>query len=369
LKAITAISGDSVRGLREKVLLTALVVTASWSLLFLRAAGRNDNQNEDWNMVEFVDSMPQLPAHLGVLPALSSPADNPQTAAKVELGRYLFFDKGLSGNGSLSCASCHDPARGFSDGRRLPVGFDGRTLPRHSPTLLNAAYNTTQFWDGRASTLEEQARVPITSPFEMHLESEAQITRRLGTNAYYLNEFRAVFNGFPDLKNVAMALAAFERTLVTTNSRFDRYVSGDKQALTPEEKKGLVLFLAKARCARCHSGPNFSDNEFHNLGVGGAVDSGRYVVTRNPLDRGAFKTPGLRNVDTHAPYMHDGSLPTLEAVIDYYNRGGNSDANKSKLLTPLGLTAQEKRDLLAFLQALTGDTPFGRAEPVSSTSR
>jgi cytochrome c peroxidase len=342
--------------LREKVFLLALVVTGTCSVLSLRAADNNHSQDDDWNMAEFLDSMPELPARLGALPASLSPADNPQTPAKVQLGRNLFFDKSLSGNGSISCASCHDPAQGFSDGRRLSVGINGRTLPRHSPTLLNTAYNTTQFWDGRASTLEEQARIPITSPFEMNLESEAQITRRLGTNAYYLAEFRAVFGGFPDLKNVCMALAAYERTLVTTNSRFDKYVSGNKQALTPREKRGLVLFLAKARCARCHSGPNFSDGEFHNLGVSRG-DVGRFAVTKNPADRGAFKTPGLRNVPTHPPYMHDGSLPTLASVVDYYDRGGNDDVNKSKLLTPLGLSLQEKRDLLAFLNTLTGDTP------------
>lgn len=337
----------------------ALVVTGAWSLLFLRASDRDNNKradDDDWNMAEFLDSMPELPAKLGVLPTFRFPDDNPQTAAKVQLGGELFFDKDLSGNGTISCASCHDPAKGYSDGRPLSIGFAGKTLPRHSPTLLNAVYNPTQFWDGRASSLEEQARVPITSPFEMNLAGEAQLIRRLGTNAHYLAEFRAIFNGFPDLKNVSMALAAYERTLVTPNSRFDRYVAGDKQALTPQEKNGLVLFIAKARCSRCHNGPNFSDGQFHNLGVSKG-DAGRFEVTKITADRGAFKTPGLRNVVTHPPYMHDGSLSTLEAVIDYYDRGGNDDPNKSKLLTPLELTADEKRALLAFLNTLTGDFP------------
>jgi cytochrome c peroxidase len=348
-----------VRSLKGGVFLMALVMTGAGSLLFLRAADRdstNHNNDDDWNTAEFLDSMPELPAKLGALPAFRFPVDNPQTAAKVQLGAELFFDKDLSGNGTISCATCHDPAKGFSDGRRLAVGFGGKTLPRHSPTLLNAVYNPTQFWDGRASSLEEQARVPITSPFEMNLAGEAQLIRRLGTNGRYLAEFRAVFNGFPDLKNVALALAAYERTLVTPNSRFDRYVAGDKQALTTQEKNGLVLFIAKARCSRCHNGPNFSDGEFHNLGVNNG-DAGRYDVTRFPADRGAFRTPGLRNVVLHPPYMHDGSLPTLEAVIDYYDRGGNDDPNKAKLLTPLNLTADEKHDLIAFLATLTGDIP------------
>jgi cytochrome c peroxidase len=310
---------------------------------------------QDWNKNAILDSLQELPANLGVLPPVKAPADNPQTAQKVALGKELFFDKELSGDRSISCSTCHDPGKGFSDGKPLAIGFNGKVLARHSPTVINAAYNTFQFWGGRVSSLEEQARGPITSAGEMNLADETELVRRLNANSHYPQEFQAVFGAPPSLNNVAKAIAAYERTVVTSNSRFDRYVLGDKKALTPQEKNGLVLFIGKARCSLCHSGPNFSDNKFYNLGVAEAHDAGRYAITKDPVDLGAFKTSGLRNVTTHAPYMHDGSLATLADVIDYYDRGGDDAKNKSNLLIKLGLTPEEKRDLAAFLKALTGE--------------
>jgi cytochrome c peroxidase len=302
---------------------------------------------------QLIDSLQELPVGLGILPKLEIPADNPQSPEKVKLGRKLFFNKDLSSDHSMSCASCHDPASGFSDGKPLAVGFHGKELRRHTPTVLNAAYNSYQFWDGRALSLEEQVAGPITSTAEMNMPDETEFVRRLNADPRYRQEFQAVFAEGPRLKSVVKAIAAYERTLITSNSRFDRYAAGDKGALTLHEKNGLVLFIAKARCSRCHDGPNFSDNKFQNTGVGDN-DEGRFAVTQQESDRGAFKTPGLYNVALHAPYMHDGSLPTLEAVIDYYDRGGNEKKGKSLFLLKIGLTSEEKQDLLAFLKTLNG---------------
>jgi cytochrome c peroxidase len=269
---------------------------------------------------QLIDSLQELPVGLGILPKLEIPADNPQSPQKVALGKRLFSNKDLSGDHSMSCASCHDPAKGFSDGKTRALGFRGKELRFHTPTVLNSAYDSYQFWDGRALSLEQQAASPITSAVEMNMPDETELVSRLNADPRYRQEFQAVFAQGPGLKSIVRAIAAYERTLTTPNSRFDRYAAGDKSALTLHEKNGLVLFIAKARCARCHDGPNFTDNKFQNTGIGD--DEGRSAVTKQESDRGAFKTPGLRNVALHAPYMHDGSLGTLEAVIDYYDRGG-----------------------------------------------
>jgi cytochrome c peroxidase len=321
---------------------------------------------QDWDMTAVLDSMRELPAGLGALPALTVPAGNPQTPQKIALGKALFFDKQLSGDRSISCATCHDPEKGFSDGKPRAIGFNGKELPRHSPTVLNAAYNSLQFWDGRAASLEEQARGPIGSPAEMNLADEAELTRRLQADPRYQGKFQQIFGEGPSLNNVAKAIAAYERTLVTRNSRFDQYALGNKKVLTHQEKVGLSLFVGKARCSQCHSGPNFTDNKFYNLGVAEARDAGRYASTNQTDDLGAFKTPGLRDLARHAPYMHDGSLATLEAVIDYYDRGGDEAKNKSKLLLKLDLPREEKRALLAFLTTLNGELP---GQPSSQMAR
>jgi cytochrome c peroxidase len=310
---------------------------------------------------QLIDSLQELPVGLGILPKLKIPADNPQSPQKAALGERLFFDKDLSGDHSMSCASCHDPAKSFSDGRPHALGFKGKELRRHTPTVLNAAYNSYQFWDGRALSLEQQAVGPITSAEEMNMPDETELVNRLTADPRYRREFQAVFAQEPSLKSVVKAIAAYERTVITADSRFDRYAAGDKSALTLHEKNGLVLFIAKARCARCHDGPNFTDNKLQNTGIGD--DEGRFAVTKQESDRGAFKTPGLRNVALLAPYMHDGSLATLEAVIDYYDRGGNDKKGKSPFVLKIGLTREEKKDLLAFLKTLNG--PVAAAAPPS----
>jgi len=310
---------------------------------------------------EMVDTMKVLPGGLAVLPAVPVPADNPQSAAKVELGKRLFFDTRLSLDHSTSCSSCHAPEKAFADGLPRAKGFKGTLGPRNSPTVLNAAYNHFQFWDGRAATLDEQCKGPLLNPIEMNMVDEKHLVDRLNRIPRYRKDFHKVFGSGPSLDNVAMAIASFERTLVTPNSRFDQYVTGDKSALTTEEKRGLIVFFGKAACSECHKGANFTDDKFHSLGItarpGSTDDVGRFAVSKNPEDKGAFKTPSLRNVALTGPYMHDGSSATLEEVIDLYDRGGGDGPNKDKLVYKLNLSAQEKSDLIAFLKSLNGTMP------------
>lgn len=307
-----------------------------------------------------LDRMSKLPGDIGPLQKIIAPSDNPQTKAKIELGKMLFFDKRLSGDNSISCATCHDPRKGFSDGKERAIGFRGMELGRHTPTVLNAAYNSLQFWDGRAPSLEKQALGPIEAEGEMNLRGD-ELVIRLKKIPEYNKRFQKVFGEDINFTNVGKAIAAFERTIVTPDSSFDRYAGGDKKALNEQEKRGLILFVGKAACSQCHSGPNFSDNSFYALGVPqkGPIkeDFGRYAVTEKEEDKGAFKTPTVRNIALTAPYMHDGAFKSLEEVIDFYNDGGGSVFNKSEKVAKLNLTAEEKMDLLAFLNALTGELP------------
>jgi cytochrome c peroxidase len=312
--------------------------------------------------IQMLDHMARLPGDLGPLPAVPLSADNPQDEAKVELGRKLFFDARLSRDRVQSCASCHDPRKGFSDGRPRAVGFGGKELARRSPSILNAGYNIRQFWDGRASSLEQQAEGPILGAAEMNMSADL-LGARLQAVPEYNRSFQAVFGGRPTLKNAAKAIAAFERTLTTPHSPFDAYAHGDKGALSINEKRGLILFIGKAACVQCHNGPTLTDSRFHRLGVSrmppGPEDAGRFAVTGKDQDRGAFKTPTLRNVSLRAPYMHDGAFRTLEEVVDFYDRGGDLDPHQSPLIFELGLSKQEKSDLIAFLRSLTGEPPVG----------
>lgn len=315
--------------------------------------------------VKNIDTFDHLPGEIGPLPAVPIPADNPQTRAKIELGKMLFFDNRLSGDHSMSCATCHDPEKGYSDGRKRSIGFKGKELGRHSPTVMNIAYNSAQFWDGRAATMEQQAMGPIEAEVEMNLPREEMVIR-LNDVPEYKKRFWGVFGEGPSLENVGRAIAAFERTIVTPNSPFDQYMRGNKQALTKKEKKGLVLFVSKAACTQCHNGVNFTDSQFHVLGVpqvGPAKeDVGRFAVTKNEKDKGAFKTPSLRNVGMSAPYMHDGAFETLEEVVTFYNNGAGKHPNKSPKIVRLSLTKRERRDLITFLKnGLNGQLPIVKA--------
>lgn len=302
---------------------------------------------------ELIDSMPVLPGKLAPLPSPEVPRDNPQSEAKIELGRLLFFDRRLSAGGTMSCSSCHDASRGYGDENTRSIGLDGQPLKRNTPTIWNTAYYRLQFWDGRARTLEEQVLSPFLSPVEMNGGNERELLKRIGGDADYQRLFREVFGGPPSLARMSKAVAAFERSLVTPETALDRYLRGNKDALLLREKRGLAVFVGAGGCTQCHLGALLSDGKFHNLGIDDG-DLGRYQVTKNPADCGAFRTPGLRNVALTAPYGHNGELTTLEEVIEFYDRGGGPGHNKSELLHPLELTAEEKADLVVFLRALNG---------------
>ncbi len=295
---------------------------------------------------------------LGQLPNVPIPAHNLQVASKVELGKLLFFDPRLSKDGTVSCASCHAPAAGFADPRQFSLGVGGKQGGRNAPPAMNAAYNHVQFWDGRAGSLEEQALGPIQNPIEM-AETLPGVVKKLGAVPEYKKRFQEVFGTNVTAEGIARAIAAFERTLISTNSPFDRHVAGDKTALSDSAKRGLELFQGKARCVLCHNGPNFTDNKFHNIGVPQTgplkEDLGRYAVTKRESDRGAFKTPSLRSVALTAPYMHTGGFKTLEEVMEFYNKGGEQVPGKDVFMSALNLTDQEKKDLVELMKSLTGD--------------
>ena len=267
----------------------------------------------------------------------------------------------LSVNGSISCAFCHVPTDGYADPKPVSLGVGGKRGGRNAPPVLNAAYFPLQFWDGRAGSLEEQALGPLTNPVEMANPNDRSIVMRLRRIREYRIWFMRVYGSPVTIDHVAEAISAFERTLVTPDSPYDRYMMGDKNALTSSQKRGLALFRGKARCAICHNGALMSDFSYHNLGVPQTgplrIDVGRYAVTHDPADKGKFRTPTLRNVALTAPYMHDGSLGTLKDVVDFYDRGGGkSPFVKDALIVPLRLTPSEKKDLVNFLKSLTGET-------------
>ncbi|HYR07241.1 MAG TPA: cytochrome c peroxidase [Longimicrobium sp.] len=300
------------------------------------------------------------------LPPLLSPADNPMTPEKVALGRRLFFDKRLSVDNSISCATCHVPDVGFADPHPVSIGTRGRTGKRNSPSVLNTAYLEPLMWDGKARTLEEQALLPFFAADEMDLPPDEAATklRRQGYSA----EFNQVFGEDVSSRTLAMALAAYQRSLGAGDSPFDRYLFRDEQdAISVEARRGFDVFLS-AKCDGCHlvmtrglhpfalSHVMFTDGKFHNLGVGTdkePQDAGRYDVTADEADWGRFRTPTLRNVALTAPYFHDGSAPTLEEVVKFYDEGGKPNRNLDPAMKPLRLTDQQKADLVAFLHTLT----------------
>jgi len=295
---------------------------------------------------------------IGPLPAyVPMPQTNVNFVQKVNLGKQLYFDGRLSKNNAISCAFCHNPGTGFADARQFSLGAFGTAGGRQAPTVYNTSFNPFQFWDGRATSLEEQAIGPIHNPIEM-AETHETVVPKIAKIPGYQKQFRAVFGAGVSLQGIADAIAAFERTIVSANSAFDKYTMGESKAMDEAAIRGMQLFKGKARCVLCHNGPNFTDNQFHNLGVPqeGLLkeDLGRYNVSRRERDKGAFKTPTLRSVTETAPYMHDGVFKTLEDVIEFKNKGGEPNPNLSPLMKPLSLTPEEKADLLAFLKALQG---------------
>ncbi len=313
-------------------------------------------------------------------------AENPLTRAKIELGRQLYFDKRLSADSTISCASCHDPAMGYSAHTQTGVGIRGQKGGRNSPVSFNRILSGPQFWDGRGDSLEAQAVGPIANPIEMGFTHEG-VVQRLDEIPVYAKQFDTIF-GELTIDRVGQAIAAFERAIVTEPAPFDYYeqllpfATMDEEDIADDEelaakaaaakaaaaahpmsdsaKRGRDLFFGKANCTACHVGANLADEKYHNLGVGmdqEEPDLGRFVVTKDEQDKGAFKTPTIRNVALSGPYMHDGSQATLEEVVEWYDKGGHPNPHLSDKIKPLGLTREEKADLVEFMKACTSDTP------------
>lgn len=341
------------------------------------------------------------------------PLDNPMTPDRVALGQALYFDKRLSIDGTVSCATCHDPANAFTDHNSVAIGVSSKTGTRNAPTILNAMFSQRLFWDGRAGSLEEQAKQPMTNPLEMGMVSNDAVVARVSALPEYRKMFQRVFGRERiTIDTIVKAIAAYERTQLSANSPFDRFMSGDTNAITEAQKRGWELFKGKAKCIDCHSfssgSPFFTDFKFHNTGVvakdikieylsglarqigeseapssrskpndatnnrpgpplqtqelvpslahtQGFTELGRYLVTKQPTDIGAFKTPTLRDIELTTPYMHNGSEKTLIDVVRFYNRGGNANENLDQRLRPLHLSDDEINNLVEFMRALTSD--------------
>ncbi|WDT84944.1 cytochrome-c peroxidase [Alteromonas sp. 009811495] len=287
-----------------------------------------------------------------------TPKDNPLTPAKVELGKMLFFDPRLSGDGNMSCASCHSPLFGWSDGQKTARGHKSMVLGRASPVVVNTGYNDIQMWDGREKTLEDQSIGPMRNTAEMNMDIPKLID--FLSESEYKEHFEEAFPGEPiGVEQIAKALASFERTIVSRDSPFDNWVRGDENALTAQQIRGFALFVDpdKGNCAVCHSAPNFTDNGFHNLGLASFgeenPDLGRYTQRPLRLMKGAFKTPTIRDITLSAPYFHDGSAETLMEVVEHYAIGGVVKENRSPNMKTLNLSQQEKEDIVAFMESLT----------------
>lgn len=330
------------------------------ALILIGCAGNKTEAPAAAQPAKPIGAVLEIQAPLG-LPPVPIPADNPPTAETIALGRKLYFDTKLSADQTLACASCHSPEKGYTDNAQFSSGVGGKLGGRNAPTVLNAAYNPQQFWDGRAPSLEAQAEGPIANPVEMSL-LHPEAVKRLNASAEYKPLFEKAFGpGEVTMEKVRMSIASYERTLISGNSPFDRYqFGGDKKALSPAAVRGLELFknTERTNCTKCHTidekSALFADGKYHNLGVGlnseGELkDKGR--------QNGEFRTPTLRNIALTAPYMHDGSQKTLRAVVDFYVGGGSSNPFLDKEIKQLHLNNNERQDLVAFLEALTGDIP------------
>jgi cytochrome c peroxidase len=291
--------------------------------------------------------------------------DNELTKAKIELGKQLYFDPRLSRDNTISCSSCHDSKKGWSNGDKFATGIRGQRGGRSAPTALNAGYSYFQFWDGRAIMLEGQALGPIQNPIEMDMTLE-ECVAKLNAIEGYRKQFQDVFGTEVTSDGIAKAIASFERTLLTGNAPYDKFKAGDKNALSEAAERGRKLFFGKANCSACHGGHNFTDFAFHNIGVGmdkDEPDIGRYSETELLGDRGSFKTPTLREIARTAPYMHDGSEKTLEDVVEFYDKGGIKNPQLDEELFPLKLTAEQKADLVTFLKEGLSGEDYPEIEP------
>ena len=379
---------------KEMLLAVAVLMTA----IFATAASTPTKMSPPPIPKEGSLAQPRSPRQVGFpveQTQAAIPPDNPQTPEKIALGKKLFFDGRLSVDGTVACASCHDPDRAFTDGKPTSVGIGGSIGQRNAPTILNALYNKTQFWDGRAKTLEEQAALPIINPIEMGQPSLEAAVVRIGPIGEYQDAFQRVFGRPLSGSDLVRAIASYERSLVSFNSPFDRFIAGDKNAIDDAAKRGWELFNTRARCNKCHALTEtqrdvtfFTDNDFHNIGIGiirhnvvalarqaeqlvnsadpAAVDRaalqtdmsalGRFLISKRESDIASFKTPGLRNVLVTGPYFHDGSQVTLWDVVDHYNKGdGLQNPWLDEDMQPLALTEKDIDDVVAFLASLTSD--------------
>ena len=301
----------------------------------------------------------EIPHLLGLSdPKDALPLENRPTKQSVELGRFLFFDKRLSGDGRIACSSCHLPSRAFADGKTVSIGTKGQRGHRNAPTVVNRLYGRSFFWDGRARTLPEQSLEPFLSPVE-HGLSQRDLLTLISSSPGYRRLFREAFGTDVTEDGIAAALTHFQWTILSGNSPVDRFdYQGDTTALPAAAQRGFLLFRGKGGCVRCHAGPNYTDEQYHNLGVGWElphVDLGRYAVTHQPGDIGAFKTPTLREVARTAPYMHDGRFKTLREVVNFYNHGGVNNPHQNPIMRPLFLSDDEREDIEAFLNNLSGE--------------
>ncbi len=315
-----------------------------------------------------VSANTETPANVDIplgLPLFEVPPDNLMTAEKIELGKKLFFDTNLSSDRSMSCATCHDEQTGWSNGQAFAVGIDGTVGTRNTPTLFNVAYNRFQFWDGRAATLEKQALGPILNPAEMMLTSHEEIVARVSEKPEYHELFSKAFDDGITPTNVAKAIASFERTILAGDAPYDRFQNGDLDSLSPSAQRGMKLFFGgRARCGACHPAPFFTDSLFYNLGVGMDKDNpdlGRRNVTNMESSTGKFKTPTLRNIAMTAPYMHDGSMKTLDEVMEFYIKGGHKNPYLDGDVVKIRMNAEEKQELITFMvEGLTSSDPLDR---------
>jgi cytochrome c peroxidase len=341
----------------------------SVSLVLIHAGIARAAENKEAPPLRPIGRHVTIKAPLG-LPPVPIPPDNPPTEETIALGRRLFYEPALSSDGTIACASCHNPTLGFADNKPVATGVHGKTGTRSAPSVINRAYDRTLFWDGRAPDLERQAESPIQNPLEMAQTLDG-VVQRLQARESYREEFaKAWGSNRITIEMVTKSIATFERTILSGNSPFDRYYyGGDKNALSASARRGLRVFTdpKKGDCAACHligkTYALFTDHKFHNLGIGANTDGtltdpGRYAETGSEVDLGAFKTPSLRNVTLTAPYMHDGSMPRLKDVIDHYIGGGNSNPHLDKKIHVLDfLSGRERGDLLEFLESITGPLP------------
>ena len=346
---------------RPAIFNLSALVSAILLLTACERGGRTNNVTLTWKnfSIEKLDALGYDRAMVKI------PSGNPWTAAKAELGRHLFFDRRLSKDQTISCASCHDPLRSWADRAPLSSGLNGHRGRRNAPAVVNRIFSREQFWDGRVGSLEEQAAIPMVSAGEMG-ESHQVIVAKVARVAAYRRLFGEAYGDERvDLERITGAIASFERTLVVYDSPWQRHETGEDGALSEAARRGLEIFKDnnRGRCTACHSGPNFTDEKYHSTGVGVAEsspspDSGRYEVSEAGDDRGRFKTPTLMNVELTAPYMHDGRFQTLEEVVEFYDRGGAENPRwpLDPEMKKLNLSPGDKKDLVAFLKALTGRT-------------